>query len=604
MARTTNLFRRGATYYFRIAVPAALRTKVGRAELWRSLRTRDPGEARRRAVASATAAHRLFDLLRSLPMLTRSQIDALIRRYFETRLEMDEEFRLDDRPRPFDWRADPWARLHLSQIGDTEEEIDAEIRARGRHALDIAYDEMLAHDESELPGMLRRKELDLAEKAADQLLERHGVTLDRDSIEYRQLCLGILRADLEAVRIMIGRSQGDWGVQPRDRLFVGPPLASEPVMATHGARPLPEKPIAETVARFLDEKTRSGVGKKWVAENRLALRMLQEFHPARQSVSSFTKADLVEFKDAVGKLPARYSLKFRNATIREALELNKSARLPPRDPISTNLKCLKPIQEFFDWAVRNGYRSDNPAEGVELTVAKKSAAKKKRDAFTIDDLRKVFNAPVFRGARSSYYWSEPGPVRIRDYRFWLPLMGLFTGGRLRELGQLGVDDILQREGVWMINITDIDDESGSKSVKNTHSRRLVPIHPELITIGLLEYRLLRKRAGKKGLFEEAAGARGDYGVASKWFGRLLDQVGLRSSRLVFHSLRHTFESAMIENRVDPIIRSWLTGRAIQGSVKHYVTEAGPQRMLEEISKVRYPGLDLSHLYPTEGQGDS
>lgn len=39
-------------------------------------------------------------------------------------------------------------------------------------------------------------------------------------------------------------------------------------------------------------------------------------------------------------------------------------------------------------------------------------------------------------------------------------------------------------------------------------------------------------------------------------------------------------------------------------MKHYVTEAGPQRMLEEISKVRYPGLDLSHLYPTEVQGDS
>lgn len=598
MARTTNLFRRGAIYYFRVTVPVALRMKVGRTELWLSLRTRDPGEARRRAVASATAAHRLFDLLRLLPMLTKSQIDALIRRYFETRLELDEEFRLEDRPRPFDWRADPWARLHLKQIGDTDEEIDAEIRERRRHALDIAYDEMLAHDESELPGMLQRKELDLAAKAADHLLGRHGLTLDRESMEYRQLCLGMLRADLEAVRVMIGRSQGDWGVQPRDRLFAGTPLVSGPNITTDPPSvPVPEKPIAESVARFLDEKSRSGVTKKWTAENRVALRMLQEFHPARQTVASFTKADLIEFKDAVGELPARYALKFRNATIREALELNKSARLPPRDPVSTNLKCLKPIQEFFAWAVRNGHRGDNPAEGVELTVARTASAKKKRDAFNIHELQKVFDAPVFRGARSSYYWSEPGPVAIRDYRFWLPLMGLFTGGRLRELGQLGVNDIVQREAVWMINITDADDDGGVKSVKNAHSRRLVPIHPELLDIGLLEYSLSREKAGKKGLFEEVAGARGDYGGVSKWFGRLLGDVGLNSSRLVYHSLRHTFESAMIENRVDPVVRSWLTGRAIQGSVKHYVTEATPQRMFEEISKVRYPGLDLSHLHP-------
>jgi hypothetical protein len=52
---------------------------------------------------------------------------------------------------------------------------------------------------------------------------------------------------------------------------------------------------------------------------------------------------------------------------------------------------------------------------------------------------------------------------------------------------------------------------------------------------------------------------------------------------------------MVENSVDPHVRAWLTGRAIEGSVKHYITGLGPRRMLEEISKVKYPGLDLSHL---------
>ena len=39
MARTTNVFRRGTVHYFRVRVPLALRTVVGRKELWRSLKT-------------------------------------------------------------------------------------------------------------------------------------------------------------------------------------------------------------------------------------------------------------------------------------------------------------------------------------------------------------------------------------------------------------------------------------------------------------------------------------------------------------------------------------------------------------------------------------
>jgi hypothetical protein len=51
MAVLTNVFRRGGVYYFRARVPASLSAKVGRRELWRSLRTREISTARRRGSA-------------------------------------------------------------------------------------------------------------------------------------------------------------------------------------------------------------------------------------------------------------------------------------------------------------------------------------------------------------------------------------------------------------------------------------------------------------------------------------------------------------------------------------------------------------------------
>lgn len=599
MARGFGLFRRQGIFYFRCRVPADLAPRIGRAELWRSLRTGQSAEARRRLIRVSAITESLFRLLRTLPMLTKHQIDALIRGYFEARLEADEAFRVEDRPKNYDWQADEWARSLLEFIGDTPEEIDAELRRRRQHALDAAYQWMLEHDEDTLPGILRNREIDLAEQAADALLQRHGLTLDPQSTEYRQLCMGILRADLEAVRIMIGRSKGDWSVQPGDRLFSGPPVHLAPVKAPEAVVPstAPGPAMADLVGRYLREKVRGGVSEKWKDEVALALRWLREFHPDRTSVGSFTKADIVAFKDAMGEVPARHGIVFKGSTIRQAIELNKDRNLPARDAQSVNLKCLRPIEHFFAWAVANGHCTSNPAEGVELVVARSAKAKKKRDAFGIEDLKQMLASSVFAGAKSSHYWAEPGDTKIRDIRFWLPLMGLFSGGRLRELAQLGVDDVVQREAIWMLNITDSDedDEGAAKSLKNVHSRRLVPIHPELVAIGFLDYVAARRAAKKAALFDEAAGARGDYGPFSKWFARFLDRLGLPSRRLVFHSFRHTFEQAMVENSVDPHVRSWLTGRAIEGSVKHYITGLGPPRMLEEISKVKYPGLDLSRL---------
>lgn len=69
MSLVTNVFRRGGNYYFRIRVPARLREKVGRRELWRSLRTPLAREALQRLALLQNLTEALWrDLERTMDL--------------------------------------------------------------------------------------------------------------------------------------------------------------------------------------------------------------------------------------------------------------------------------------------------------------------------------------------------------------------------------------------------------------------------------------------------------------------------------------------------------------------------------------------------------
>jgi integrase len=84
--------------------------------------------------------------------------------------------------------------------------------------------------------------------------------------------------------------------------------------------------------------------------------------------------------------------------------------------------------------------------------------------------------------------------------FSLPLLGLWTGCRLEELGQALVVDVQAADGVHYLNISDLGE---GKSVKTAGSRRPVPMHPELIRLGFLRYIEERRKQGDARLFHSS-----------------------------------------------------------------------------------------------------
>lgn len=65
------------------------------------------------------------------------------------------------------------------------------------------------------------------------------------------------------------------------------------------------------------------------------------------------------------------------------------------------------------------------------------------------------------------------------FKYWVPLLGLYTGARINELAQLFLVDFQAQGDVQVISI---NDDGEGKRLKTKASKRLVPIHPELVRL--------------------------------------------------------------------------------------------------------------------------
>lgn len=115
----------------------------------------------------------------------------------------------------------------------------------------------------------------------------------------------------------------------------------------------------------------------------------------------------------------------------------------------------------------------NPFQGIKLSVDDREA--EGRGIFEASDLKAIFSTPVYtNGSRPTGGGGEAAA--------WLPLIALFTGARQSELAQLRIEDLKQdsQSGLWFFDIG----TEGGRSIKTASSRRKVPVHPHLVSVGL------------------------------------------------------------------------------------------------------------------------
>jgi integrase len=278
-----------------------------------------------------------------------------------------------------------------------------------------------------------------------------------------------------------------------------------------------------------------------------------------------------EFARLQGNLPLHSITRKHCIAFRDALRAE--GQTIPNTNIYTNM-----LSALFSVAYNRDLIKDNPAKGLALKDPTPKVMKRK--SFDEEALTKVFSSPVYTDGRR--------PVGgAGEAAYWIPLLALFTGARLEELGQLTPQDVREdvyedengdSAKVWVISITD---EGEGQGLKNEGSRRRIPVHSELIRLGFIEF--AQSRQGKPRIFFELnADQHGrETGPWSKWFGNWLRKTcNVTDTKIVFHSFRHTFKDWCREAGIEQQWHDKLTGHA--GNSVGY-TYGSPQAALRQLT---------------------
>jgi integrase len=357
------------------------------------------------------------------------------------------------------------------------------------------------------------------------------------------------------------------------------------------AAPAEEKPPAKRTVNDLLKAYVKAKTPTWAPSSAAAftpVRRLLEDALGDREVATLNREDARAVQALVTALPKNLGTvkALKGLTVPEAVKRAGKLGLPVISPKTQNTGYLVHISAVFSWAVVEEWATRNPF--LKLAVADPVADADRRDPFSVPQLNALFG---------SGHWDAPDAAR--PGRYWVPLLGLFQGGRRAELAGLQVQDVVEIDGIPALIIR----PNSLRRLKNEGSRRTVPVHPELLKLGFMKYVEQRQAAAKEAdqLFPDARGKqRGQFGYnIGKWFGDRVEELELSGKLLGLHALRHSFEDELRRVGLHGTpLGLGLTGREEGGSAAGYGTGSYTMGdILEALSRVTYPGLKL----PTPSQ---
>ena len=108
--------------------------------------------------------------------------------------------------------------------------------------------------------------------------------------------------------------------------------------------------------------------------------------------------------------------------------------------------------------------------------------------------------------------------------------------------------------IWVINL---NADSEDKSIKTEAGNRIIPLHPQLLELGFIDYVIHIRQSKKSKLFPQLKwrSSTGFGTKISRWFARYLKRLGIKQRGKNFHSFRHTVVNRLSTQQVyEPFIK--------------------------------------------------
>ncbi|WP_114102095.1 site-specific integrase [Thalassospira profundimaris] len=556
MSLATNVVRIAGRYYFRCRIPEDIKPYLKRQAYKIALRTAEPSSARRKAAIVSRHMLMFFDEIRMSDKSEKEQLEAKL------------EEMLDEKHKGL-------AKILAQKIIIDEYSAEMQLRIVEMKNLDLYLQNVLQDAE------LRRQTYYSNQKS--RKLEKVG-----DDLKYEKRKL----KEIE---------DGKLDIKKRN------PEANQKLMY------------------FVDKVEKNKKGKildHSLPQYRRAVSLFTGL-VGDKPVHEYKLSDFEEYQSLFLRVPLDYQ-KIASGNPLKAIEVNDN--LPDGQKYDTYKwktfkgKHASSIRVVFDYIKKHKILEYNPMSDFKLEepVYDYTATRRKpKRSFKNEELVKIFNVPLFHSCLNSVNWMTPGNYPIRDFKFWGILIGLFTGARSSEIGQLLIMDVVNYNNIphfhivdqytyedvldYDLNISEEELDEINKRTKNKKSVRLVPVHNELIKMGFLDYLEKRKsecQSHSEQLFPDWYADK--YGrhstLMAERFSYLLDKSGIKTQAISFHSFRHTFKDAMRRADLPYGVQRKFMGHSLNDVNEEYGIDKLQKKHSEEINNISYDTLDFSHLY--------
>ncbi len=569
--RIVGLHKRpGSSYHWlTVMVPVALRNTFheGRSKYRMSLGTTDTSEARVLALSKhAEFAERFRRELAQLTPAPQAAIhpdlaDTLAERAAVRILKTDDAIRYN--PEILRPVLDTWAPKPIRYFGSTPESEPEASPKDGMTPTQLArltrMHEMLASGLSQelTRGQLKSAEMDCAAEAA-----KLGLAFDWS--KNRSAVVKMAQATLAAWLQVVGR---DHGIHSKT-----PPMPEPSGDLVPPSQPVPPSPRKGMKAPTLwDVRDEWAKGQKRDAQGKMdrALKMVEAAGLPMQ-LDLLTKQHGRDFRAHVNEAKANATPKTRSDIFANVTSLLRYA------------------------ANERGHIEASPWEGLSIPKGKPA---NKRIPWAEEDLQALLAAPLFQR-----YALPADPRAGGAAAYWVPLLALHGGFREAEIVQLRVRDVVTRDGVLLIDVNEVEDEHGTKSVKSAAGVRRTPVHSNLLRLGFSDFVAdMRERSPDGLLFPDfrVTASRTAAEYMSDSFRRLCQQLGIYRRWRDFHSFRTTLNTALrgLHPALDESLVVGIVGHEGTGvNIRNYTVHA-PKALQRALELVSFPAAQaLPHVY--------
>lgn len=287
----------------------------------------------------------------------------------------------------------------------------------------------------------------------------------------------------------------------------------------------------------------------------------------------------------------RRSPRTRHMSLKQILKSAKTGGKTPEGlSVTTINRNIDYLGQLLKKARAEGFNAPGRIDLDALRQRKKSRERDECPPFSPEDVQNIFAHPVWHGAASKRDWQKPGQHIVRDGLYWIPAITALTGARRAEIAGLRLDDIEIMDGIPTFRIR----ENINRSVKTLGSERDVPIHPQLLDLGIMEYARNLHKSDECDLFPDMKPGQG---TKDKWGGKIDYRFRqILDNRLTagrdgksFKSFRHYVITQLGRSKsVAENVRKDIVGH-VGGSItaERYTDTANLSEKLEAISTLPY-----------------